>query len=207
MQLATVILMVELLQRTHAEIGVQQENHSFSTYSSSSSQDLSSNSVELISSTAQQEKGSNNGDTDAPSESESESAPPPPLSFSSSSHENSIFSVSSSDVHTNPLALDSQRLPDLHRMGKFFLKRKWMASTFDASVVLHFCAAMISCVYFFLSARCMAVMFMMIFVDNIFRKTISTPIFLFHSLPGFIFLIHFAGTILPVQKRTVIFLA
>ena len=183
MQLATVILMVELLQRTHAEIGVrlyreqQQQGtsstttsttsqSSFSSSSSSLTLDLDSNSVELISTTTsssdEQEKGSSKNMDSATraaltvvggggGDAAAAAAPSFLSSSSSSSRENSIFSVTSKNgsKDENSLSLDSKRLPDLHRMGKFFLKKKWMASMFDASVVLHFCAAMISCVFFF----------------------------------------------------------
>ena len=183
MQLATVILMVELLQRTHAEIGVrlyreqQQQGTSSttttsqSTFSSSSASltlDLDSNSVELMSTTTsssdEQEKGSSKNMDSAtraaltvvggggdPGDAAAAAARAPSFLSSSSSRENSIFSVTSKNgsKHENSLSLDSKKLPDLHRMGTFFIKKKWMASMFDASVVLHFCAAMISCVLFF----------------------------------------------------------
>jgi amino acid permease len=36
------------------------------------------------------------------------------------------------------------QMPDLHRMGRMFLEKKWMAQAFDTAVVIHFVAVLIS---------------------------------------------------------------
>ena len=155
MQLATVILMVELLQRTHAEIGTQQNNSVINDPNShrSSSSSIQIDAIELVT------KSSNVNESKTPTtstdlQSQSQSQPQSSLetvniqttsifneSFSSSFN---LSTATTTTAPSNPLSLDPKRLPDLHRMGRFFLKRKWMAYMFDCSVVLHFCAAMIS---------------------------------------------------------------
>jgi len=155
MQLATVILMVELLQRTHAEIGTQQNNSVINDPNShrSSSSSIQIDAIELVT------KSSNVNESKTPTsptdlQSQSQSQPQSSLetvniqttsifneSFSSSFN---LSTATTTSPPSNPLCLDPKRLPDLHRMGRFFLKRKWMAYMFDCSVVLHFCAAMIS---------------------------------------------------------------
>ena len=147
MQLATVVLMVELLQRTHAEIGVRQDG----TDGSSSSR-APSISIEFVERTASGTLQSEDTTTTSISDDS------PDLVVSS--QQASIFTQFSANMETlgtsttekgdhhhhptNALALTAQTLPDLHRMGSFFLHQHWLRLIFDASVVLHFCAAMIS---------------------------------------------------------------
>ena len=163
MQLATVILMVELLQRTHAEMGlhnkgpggVEKGGVASETTGDTCNNGSRAMSIEFrdrtsgdgLEDTRQPEEAARNDEGESDTAATLSTPPTPPTTSTVSTQQPSIFTQFSTDMDTLgtlPQDAPKRASPDLHTMGGLFLKQSWMASIFDAAVVLHFCAAMIS---------------------------------------------------------------
>jgi hypothetical protein len=163
MQLCTVVLMVELLQRTHAQIGVDTMQKK---KQNNKDDDEQRRSLQLQITKQEGGQGKEGKQTEhRPNQHQHQHHHHQAHQKGETTQEltgldrdgdgdrdttTSIFNqfpvptLPTHEQQQNPLALHPKNLPDLHRMGQYFLQNKWMAFIFDCSVVLHFCAAMIS---------------------------------------------------------------